>query len=43
MRQSTGLLEGLGIDSPASVLGPLLRSSMETALTAAGEEPRFIE
>ena len=39
VRQSTGLLEGLGIDSPASVLGPLLRSSMETALTAAGEEP----
>ena len=43
VRQSTGLLEGLGIDSPASVLGPLLRSSVETALTAAGEEPRFIE
>ena len=40
VRQSTGLLEGLGIDSPASVLGPLLRSSVETALAAAGEEPR---
>ena len=43
VRQSTGLLAGLGIDSPAGVLGPLLRSSVETALTAAGEEPRFIE
>ena len=43
VRQSTGLLAGLGIDSPAGVLGPLLRSSVETALTAAGEEPRFME
>lgn len=42
VRQSTSLLAGLGIDSPAGVLGPLLRSSVETALTAAGEEPRFI-
>ena len=42
VRQSTSLLEGLGIESPAGVLGPLLRSSVETALTAAGEEPRFI-
>jgi len=42
VRQSTSLLAGLGIESPAGVLGPLLRSSVETALTAAGEEPRFI-
>lgn len=42
VRQSTSLLAGLDIDSPAGVLGPLLRSSVETALTAAGEEPRFI-
>ena len=40
VRQSTSLLAGLGIESPAGVLGPLLRSSVETALTAAGEEPR---
>jgi len=43
VRQSTALLAGLGIDSPAGVLGPLLRSSVETALTAAGEEPRFLD
>jgi len=43
VRQSTSLLAGLGVESPAGVLGPLLRSSVETALTAAGEEPRFIE
>ena len=42
VRQSTALLAGLGIESPAGVLGPLLRSSVETALTAAGEEPRFL-
>ena len=39
VRQSTAILAGLGIDSPAGVLGPLLRSSVETALTDAGEEP----
>jgi predicted short-subunit dehydrogenase-like oxidoreductase (DUF2520 family) len=43
VRQSTSLLAGLGIESPAGVLGPLLRSSVETALTAAGEEPRFTD
>jgi predicted short-subunit dehydrogenase-like oxidoreductase (DUF2520 family) len=43
VRQSTALLAGLGIESPAGVLGPLLRSSVETALAAAGEEPRFID
>ncbi len=43
VRQSTSLLAGLGIESPAGVLGPLLRSSVETALTAAGEEPRFLD
>ena len=43
VRQSTSLLAGLGIESPAGVLGPLLRSSVETALTAAGEAPRFID
>jgi predicted short-subunit dehydrogenase-like oxidoreductase (DUF2520 family) len=43
VRQSTSLLAGLGIESPAGVLGPLLRSSVETALNAAGEEPRFTE
>ncbi|MBG6054890.1 putative short-subunit dehydrogenase-like oxidoreductase (DUF2520 family) [Salinibacterium sp. CAN_S4] len=34
--QSTALLADLGIESPATVLGPLLRSSVETALQAAG-------
>lgn len=43
VRQSTSLLAGFGIESPAGVLGPLLRSSVETALTAAGEVPRFPE
>lgn len=32
VRQSTALLASLGIDSAAQVLGPLLRSSVETAL-----------
>ena len=36
VRQSTALLADLGIESPAAVLGPLLRSSVETALQAAG-------
>jgi predicted short-subunit dehydrogenase-like oxidoreductase (DUF2520 family) len=36
VRQSTGLLAELGIDEPATVLGPLVRSSVETALGAAG-------
>jgi len=41
VRQSTGLLANLGVESPAGVLGPLLRSSVETALTAAGGEASF--
>lgn len=36
VRQSTGLLAELGIEAPAAVLGPLVRSSVETALGAAG-------
>ena len=36
VRQSTGMLAELGIESPANVLGPLLRSSVETALQVAG-------
>jgi predicted short-subunit dehydrogenase-like oxidoreductase (DUF2520 family) len=32
VRQSTGMLADLGIERPGSVLGPLLRSSVETAL-----------
>lgn len=36
VRQSTGLLAELGIQAPATVLGPLVRSSVETALGAAG-------
>ena len=36
VRQATGILADLGIDSAARVLGPLLRSSVETALQAAG-------
>ena len=36
VRQSTSLLEGLGIESPGGVLGPLLRSSVETALMQSG-------
>ena len=32
VRQATSLLAGLGIESPAGVLGPLLRSSVENAL-----------
>ncbi len=36
VRQATGMLAELGIESPAHVLGPLLRSSVETALQAAG-------
>jgi predicted short-subunit dehydrogenase-like oxidoreductase (DUF2520 family) len=32
VRQSTGLLADLGVESPSAVLGPLVRSSVETAL-----------
>jgi predicted short-subunit dehydrogenase-like oxidoreductase (DUF2520 family) len=33
--QAVGLLGGIGIESPGSVLGPLVRSSVETALQIA--------
>jgi len=33
--QAVGLLGGIGIESPGSVLGPLVRSSVETALQNA--------
>ncbi|WP_309616549.1 DUF2520 domain-containing protein [Salinibacterium sp.] len=36
VRQSTAMLAELGIESPGMVLGPLLRSSVETALQEAG-------
>ncbi|MDJ0333907.1 MAG: Rossmann-like and DUF2520 domain-containing protein [Rhodoglobus sp.] len=36
VRQSTAMLAELGIESAAQVLGPLLRSSVETALQEAG-------
>lgn len=36
VRQSTGILADLGVESPGAVLGPLLRSSVETALGTAG-------
>ena len=36
VRQATGMLAELGIESPGMVLGPLLRSSVETALQEAG-------
>lgn len=39
VRQSTALLAGLDIENSAAVLGPLLRSSVDTALAAAGEDP----
>jgi predicted short-subunit dehydrogenase-like oxidoreductase (DUF2520 family) len=38
VRQSTSLLAGLGVEAPANVLGPLLRSSVETALGAASTD-----
>lgn len=33
--QAVGLLGGIGVESPGSVLGPLVRSSVETALQSA--------
>lgn len=38
VRQSTALLAALGLESPARILGPLLRSSVETALQVAGAD-----
>lgn len=32
VRQATSILAGLGVEAPARVLGPLVRSSVETAL-----------
>jgi predicted short-subunit dehydrogenase-like oxidoreductase (DUF2520 family) len=36
VNQAVGILAGLGLDAPGRVLGPLVRSSVETALYAAG-------
>lgn len=36
VQQSTEMLADLGVERPADVLAPLLRSSVETALQAAG-------
>lgn len=38
--QAVGLLNGIGVDLPGSVLGPLVRSSVETALQNAGDPIR---
>lgn len=38
--QAVGLLNGIGVDLPGSVLGPLVRSSVETALQDAGDPTR---
>jgi predicted short-subunit dehydrogenase-like oxidoreductase (DUF2520 family) len=35
VRQSAAILAGIGVESPRSVLGPVLRSSLETALGSA--------
>lgn len=43
VRQAVDLLAGVGVESPAGVLGPLVRSSVESALAAAGGDPRFPE
>lgn len=37
--QAVGLLEGIGIDAPGRVLGPLVRSSVEQALQASSRGP----
>lgn len=42
VRQSLDLLGSVGVDTPASMLGPLLRSSVETALHQAGASPDFV-
>jgi predicted short-subunit dehydrogenase-like oxidoreductase (DUF2520 family) len=34
VRQATGLLEAIGVERPGDVLGPLVRSSVESALRA---------
>lgn len=35
VEQASGLLAGIGVDSPGAVLGPLVRSAVENALRAA--------
>ena len=40
VRQATTLLGGIGVESPGLVLGPLIRSSVETALGRAVPQPR---
>ncbi len=37
--QAVGLLEGIGVESPGRVLGPLVRSSVEQALQASARGP----
>jgi predicted short-subunit dehydrogenase-like oxidoreductase (DUF2520 family) len=42
--QAVGILGGLGVESPGRFLGPLVRSSVETALQrASATEPPFLE
>ena len=36
--QAVGILDGLGVDSPGRVLGPLVRSAVENALASATRE-----
>jgi len=42
VRQSLDLLASVGVDAPANMLGPLLRSSVETALHQAGSSTDFV-
>jgi len=41
--QAVGILDGLGIDAPGRFLGPLVRSSVETALQGVTPPERFLE
>jgi predicted short-subunit dehydrogenase-like oxidoreductase (DUF2520 family) len=38
VRQSTALLLGIGVESPSGIIGPLVRSAVETALHTAAPE-----
>ena len=42
VRQSVELLATVGVEAPAQLLGPLLRSSLETALHRAGPSDDFV-
>lgn len=43
LEQSTGLLDGIGVEFPGRFLGPLVRSSVENALARTSPDPHYLD